>query len=112
MVVNDPLTVEEERLIPELTERQRELLKNAVAGGGVIYRARKDEQANPLIRFGLGKTTYPPATRPDPAIFEAYNAELSALLEMRIISRCGSDAFFLSWSGWRIARALIATEQQ
>jgi hypothetical protein len=106
----EELEKHEKQALERLNERQKELLEEAVAGAGVIYRFKLEEDAHPTIRFGIGEKRYPPPDNPAAGIYEIYNRELENLAEKRIINRCGSDAFFLSWSGWRIARAMMAAE--
>ena len=108
MVISDALTEGELKVIPQLTPRQKELLEEAVNWGGVIYRFQLEGQTHPTIRFGIGGRRYP-AVYPDAEVYETYNKELLALLEKRLVIAWESgEAFLLSWSGWRITRAMLA----
>ncbi|NIM05676.1 MAG: hypothetical protein GTO55_05640, partial [Armatimonadetes bacterium] len=56
----------------------------------------------------VGDREYPAGDDADQ--YAAYDGEIRALVEKRILLQCGSDFFYPGWVGWRIARALVAAD--
>ncbi len=105
-VIVDELAEFEQKLLRGLTAWQRQLLKEIVAAGGVMYRFRLKDRAHPTFR--VGDREYPAGDDADQ--YAAYDGEIRALVEKRILLQCGSDFFYPGWVGWRIARALVAAD--
>lgn len=98
----DELHENEQQLLPRITERQKELLIEAEAVGGGIYRFRSDERVYYMIR--IGRKHFPVELNSDPYLFAVYNEELNDLIEMKLLHDEGRDVIALTAAGWRVAR--------
>lgn len=103
MVISDPLLKHELKMKAELTDFQREIICQAAAGGGVIFRYKLKRHPHPGLQIGVH--SYPADGLVAPETYQRYNDEVCALREKGFFGM-KSDCYIFSWAGWRIARTL------